>query len=184
MIDENQIGSNLYSKNTEWISSGTGQRRKCYEEGQKIGCEFYVSRHCELHGYRERGYKDWENYLKTDFRQGGCDYEVIHGKCRFFVDFDLAWSSPYSVVERTIDLILARLPEGAKVLWVGTSHKESEKKSYHVVFNVWTQSIHIQKQFFEQLQSYIKKSSHHTPIYRNKAISNFIPSPKSNPTRR
>jgi hypothetical protein len=153
-----QIGTKSYSKNTEWISSGTGQRKKCFEEGQKLGCEFYVSRQCELHGYWERGYTDWENYLKTDFKINGTDYEVIHGTCRFFVDFDLSWSADYSVVQRTIDLILAQLPEGAKVLWIGTSHKKNKKKSYHVIFNVWTQSISIQKQFFEDLKSEIKNS--------------------------
>ena len=84
-----QIGTKAYSKNTEWISSGAGQRKKCFEEGQKLGCEFYVCRQCELHGYQERGYTDWENYLKTDFKINGTDYEVIHGTCRFFVDFEI-----------------------------------------------------------------------------------------------
>jgi hypothetical protein len=155
---ETQIGKTIYENNyTKWISSGTGQRKECYEKGTKNGCQFYVSREvaCELHegaSRAERGYLDYLTYLQNDFKHGGSDYEVITGKCRFFIDFDLPLTSSYDVVERVNALILARLPAGGKVLWIGSSHKEGVKKSYHVVFNVWCESISIQKEFFKHLK--------------------------------
>ena len=156
-IQITQIGKIDGLKNTEWITSGNGQRRECYEKGMKLGFQFYINREvpCEFHERTrraERGYENYQVYRQTDFKHGGSDYEVITGKCRFFIDLDLPWTSSYDVVERVNALILARLPAGAQVLWIGSSHKEDIKKSYHVVYSVWTNSITTQKKFFNELK--------------------------------
>jgi hypothetical protein len=171
-----QIGKTIYENNyTKWISSGTGQRNECIQEGRKNGYDFYVSREveCELHGRvkrAERGYLDYLTYLQTDFKHGGSDYEIITGKCRFFIDLDLPWASSYDTVERVVALILARLPAGGKVLWIGSSHKEGVKKSYHVVFNVWTRSISTQKEFFKELKNELEADGceHHDLLSADK----------------
>ena len=168
-IQTTQIGKFDKLRNTEWISSGTGQRKICYEKGMKLGCQFYINRErqCEFHegtSRAERGYENYQTYQQTDFKHGGSDYEVITGRCRLFIDLDLPWTSSYGIVERVNALVLARLPAGGKVLWIGSSHKEGVKKSYHVVYNVWTNSITTQKKFFNELKCKLEDGCEHRDL--------------------
>ena len=109
---------------TKWFQREKQQRQKCIDYGTSIGCKFFVSRttlcgYCEQDNcfrhknktahHMERGYKDYNEYLETDFNVNGHDFEIIQGPSRLLIDLDLPWSDNENILHRTIDLVLNKL---------------------------------------------------------------------------
>ena len=166
---------------TDWFHE-QGQRQKCIDEGKSLDYKFFITRQFfrskNKITYKDRAYEDYTYYMNTDFKEGGHDYEVLQGKFRLLMDLDLKWSDNDDILHRIIHLILQKLHQqsisGAKVLWIGTSHIESKKRSYHVIFNVFTENISLQKYFFEELQDAIEQSGTNLDLLSADTSGGFI----------